>query len=91
MMSRTPSKAELEEKEAEREKKIKERKAAKEEEAARRRAEKERHAEVIRQKKLALEAEKKTRKGEKVFSLTGGKDKAKKTGLKEKAYVLSLI
>merc|ERR1719476_809478 len=37
--------------------------------------------------KAELEAEKKTRKGEKVFSLTGGKDKAKKTGLKEKAAV----
>jgi len=84
MMSRTPSKAELEEKEADREKKMKERKAAKEEEVARRRAENERHAEKIRQKKLALEADKKSKKGEKVFTLTG-KDKGKKNGLKEKA------
>ena len=66
-MTRTPSKADLEEKEAERERKIKERKVAKELEAAKKKAEKERHAEEIRQKKIALEAEKKSKGKEKVF------------------------
>ena len=58
-MTRTPSKADLEQKEAERERKIKERKAQKEQEAARRKAEKAAHAEEIRNKKSALDAEKK--------------------------------
>lgn len=58
-MTRTPSKADLEQKEAERERKIKERKAQKEQEAARRKAEKAAHAEEIRNKKNALDAEKK--------------------------------
>ena len=57
-MTRTPSKADLEQKEAERERKIKERKAQKEQEAARRKAEKAAHAEEIRNKKSALDAEK---------------------------------
>ena len=79
---KTPSKLEIEQREAERERKIKERKLQKEQEAQKKREEKAAHAEDIRRKKQMMEEEKKQKGKEKIFSLKKG-EKTKKTKLKD--------
>jgi len=79
---KTPSKLEIEQREAERERKIKEKKLQKEQDAQRKREEKAAHAEDIRRKKLMMEEEKKQKGKEKIFSLKKS-EKTKKTKLKD--------
>ena len=73
---------EIEQREAERERKIKEKKLQKEQDAQRKREEKAAHAEDIRRKKLMMEEEKKQKGKEKIFSLKKS-EKTKKTKLKD--------
>jgi len=79
---KTPSRLEIEQREAERERKIKEKKLLKEQEAQRKREEKAAHAEDIRRKKQMMEQEKKQKGKEKIFSLKKS-EKTKKTKLKD--------
>ena len=64
--AKTPSKSELDQRDADRQRKMQERKEQKEREAQRKKEEKEKHAEEIRQKRMEVEAQKKHKATEKV-------------------------